>query len=92
MNVKNLEECCDMEKSEYDTCNFDPYNPEYDFMYAVLKDEIPYGLDIVRCKDMPYVVVSDRIKQLCFDRKLRNMIFYKAIDLTPKDRSEYEAL
>jgi hypothetical protein len=70
INVMNVEACCDMEQSKYEVCNFNPYEPEYRFSHAVLADKIPYDLDIVRCKDIGCIVVSENIRQLCLDRKI----------------------
>ncbi len=85
--------CCDMVKSEFQLMNFDPNNPVYMFLYTVLLDEIPYGLNIVRCAENPnLIVVSDKIKNLFVECGLKGMKFCKSIDITPKGRSDCDII
>ncbi|CTU18718.1 imm11 family protein [Escherichia coli] len=81
--------CCDMEKSEFTLSNFDLANPNYMFMYKVLKNDINREVDIFRCKEQhTEIVVSEGVKQACMDAGIKGLRFCTAIDLTPKNRSE----
>ncbi|MFU0888665.1 imm11 family protein [Kluyvera sichuanensis] len=83
--------CCDMDKCEYQLTNFDPNNPTYMFLYTVLSDNIPEGLNMVRCKEQPnLLIVNDKIKSEILNADLKGIRFCKAIDLTYKERTVCE--
>lgn len=85
---KILAECFDMKKSEYHLWNFDPNDPQYDFLYIVLNKNVPYDLHIVRSEEIPhYIVVDESIKQACFDAKLKGLAFCSNLDANLQDRS-----
>jgi hypothetical protein len=86
-------ESIDMENSEYKLDNFDPNNPEYSFYFMKIKNEIEYEPKIARCYEFRLkLLVNDEIKNACFNSKLKGMVFYRALDMTPKNRSSYEEI
>ena len=88
MNLTHKVSCVDLEKSECDVTNFDPHDPTYMFLYTVLRDSFENDIDIVRCQEKPRsIVVSDALKTACFDAKLHGLAFYRAVDMTPGNRS-----
>jgi hypothetical protein len=96
LNVPCKIPCVDIEKSEYRLMNFDTNNPNYMFYYMKLKDAIftdEIDNDIVICEEMPrYLIVSEKIKKILFDAKLKGLQFSDSIDITPQDRTIYEKI
>lgn len=91
INIPNLVNCCDMAASEYELTNFDPVNPTYMFLYTVIKEESPDDFDVVGCRERPNsIIVSSRTKDLLMKSGLSGLAFYKALDLTPQDRTVCE--
>lgn len=91
INIPNLVNCCDMAASEYELTNFDPVNPTYMFLYTVIKEESPDDFDVVGCHERPNsIIVSSRTKDLLMKSGLSGLAFYKALDLTPQDRTVCE--
>ncbi|WP_410481834.1 imm11 family protein [Pseudomonas plecoglossicida] len=91
INVTTKLNCCDMNKSEYEITNFDPNDPCYMFLYTVLLEEIPNNFNIVRCSERPTsIVVSETLKTKLKEGPFPGLIFCRAIDLTPKNRSQCE--
>ncbi|MFJ4056180.1 imm11 family protein [Pseudomonas sp. NPDC089743] len=91
INIINKLNCCDMQKSEYDTTDFDPNNPCYLFLYTVLLNNTPNNLSIIRCQEQPTsIVVNSSLKATIKDEKLPGLKFCSSLDLTPKNRSHCE--
>lgn len=76
-----------MAVSEYSISNFDLNNPQYDFDYQVLYDEIG-GLDIAICAEMPReLVVSKTLVDKIKINKIKGFVLYSTLDMTMKNRS-----
>jgi hypothetical protein len=83
----------DMEVSEYKLINFDPKNPKYRFYYIAVKDKIEYEPKIARCYELRLnILVNEEIKSALFDNKFKGLVFYRSLDMTPKNRSVYEEI
>lgn len=88
INILQKRPCCNMDKSEYEITNFDPNSPIYMFFYTVLKDTLPKNINIARCTEQPtLIIINNKLKEHCIDKKLKNISFCKEIDITYKDRS-----
>ena len=49
--------------------------------------------DIVICEEMPrYLIVSEKIKKVLVEAKLKGLQFSDSIDITPKNRAIYEKI
>lgn len=93
INILHKRPCCNMEKSEYEITNFDPSSPAYMFLYTVLKDSVPENLNIARCSEQPtLIIINNKLKEHCLDKKLKNISFCSEIDITHKDRSICETV
>lgn len=80
--------CVNMERSEYQRTNFDPFRPDYTFYYTVLLPELPLRAQILRCAEQPtLIVVGEKIKAACVAAKLKRLTFCRAVDITPHNRS-----
>jgi hypothetical protein len=88
-----INDCVDLAASEYKITNFDQRDPHYSFYYIRLLDDIEWARDVQRAVEMPdRVVVSQRFKDACFAAELGGLVFNRAVDLTPADRSLYEVV
>jgi len=96
LNVPSKIPCVDIEKSEYRLMNFDVSNPDYMFYYMKLKEDIfteEVDSEIVICEEMPrYLIVSEKIKKVLVEAKLKGLQFSDSIDITPKNRAIYEKI
>ena len=66
------------------------------FYYMKLKEDIfteDVDSDIVIYEEMPrYLIVSEKIKKVLVEAKLKGLQFSDNIDITPKNRSIYEKI
>ncbi|MEJ7807445.1 MAG: DUF1629 domain-containing protein [Telluria sp.] len=93
VNLVHKVACVDLEESEYEVTNFDPHDPDYLFLYTVLRDSFESDLDIVRCQEhSPGIVVSDALKTECFNAKLQGLVFYRSVDMTHGNRTICEKI
>lgn len=87
INALNKVGCTNMAVSEYSISNFDLNNPQYDFDYQVLYDEMG-GLDIAICAEMPReLVVSKTLVDKIKINKIKGFVLYSTLDMTMKNRS-----
>ncbi|KQO26083.1 hypothetical protein ASF16_20305 [Acidovorax sp. Leaf78] len=87
INALNKVGCTNMAVSEYYISNFDLNNPQYDFDYQVLYDEMG-GLDIAICAEMPReLVVSKTLVDKIKINKIKGFVLYSTLDMTMKNRS-----
>jgi len=92
INVKTLNNCFDLEKSDYKLTNFDPSNPTYRFYTQVVKDE-KLGANIVRSSEqLTNIIVNEDVIEKCKEAKISGLCFYKILDITPNDLSEFECI
>lgn len=93
INILHKRPCCNMDRSEYETTNFDPNSPTYMFFYTVLKNALAENLNIARCTEQPtLIIINNKLKEYILDKKLKNISFCKEIDITYKDRSICETV
>jgi hypothetical protein len=96
INIVNRIDCADIENSEYDYEDYGPGISPYTFMYmklkkGIFKDDMDY--DIVRCNEMGrIVIVSEKLKNILFNAKLKGLQFSDCFDITPKFRTVYETI
>ena len=88
LNPLRIEECVDMDRSEFRQTNFDMSNPCYSFDYMVMRDAWEYDAQIVICAEARNRwVVSQSIAEACVQANLKGLVFYSALDMTYGDRT-----
>lgn len=86
-------DCIDMEKSEYSQTNFDPREPAYAFGYMCVQEQPLVESPVGRCLHMNrQLIVNDEFKSACKASKIKGLLFYRAIDLTPEGRDVFEKI
>ena len=93
LKVLAVNDCVDLDASEYKVTNFDPREPEYMFYRFRVRDDIEWARDLQRAAEMRQrVVVSRRFKEACFAARLSGLTFRRVVDLTPADQGSCEVV